>query len=287
MTLNPTASCISCGRILAHESLDDAPSKRGEIDIRSNTNDGVYIRFTTEGNYGSRAFDMAGYGVEGYICDECFIKKRDRLYIYKDGENKGVRLSEHEHNERYAKLEAYGPSYKFEQEDKGTVHWISGAQLYRCITSDERSRVEKLLMSQGDDVSIPKPLLAKLNAAIREAEENLILQHAATINAEQEVSALNGERASPFDPREVEALLDKKASKMTVSGIRYLVESSEWHYKLMDWLHSNDIFTSDGQRLDIHKIYRHLILSREEREKSEKAQELMNSFIASKNKRDE
>lgn len=65
--------CIVCGKKLKSVHPDSKDVKYPPVN-------GIYLH--SSGNYGSRVFDaLMGEFLECYICDDCLIKNKSKIYI--------------------------------------------------------------------------------------------------------------------------------------------------------------------------------------------------------------
>lgn len=251
----PKRECISCGKLLQAEQFVEL--EEGQADLASPVYDGIYLAFRSGGNYGSTVFDMNDYGVEGYLCDECFLQKADRLYTWERGrggrERIGTRLSEHE-DYKDTRLEKYGPAWLSKYSNG--EHWVEGIRLYREITSEQRSEGERLLMeSEEDTLTVPRELLDGLLGALRAAEHNAMEREVETRRALRENDVLKEQLAG--EPREAEtlAILHKEASELSVSELQRIREYARWAMKIQGWMHEHPLFFEDGKPLDSLRLW--------------------------------
>ena len=275
-TKNYDCDCISCGKKLTRVWEDG--------DLASGPSEGVYIAFVTGGNYGSRVFDMDGYAVEGYVCDECFVQKRNRLWVHKKGERTGEKLSEKK-DEGYARMDTFGPASSWPYKNGDLVeetHWVDGVQRFRSIRSEERSEIEKLLLRKDDDILISKELLSKFNAALRESEENYEIMRGKYLKESRKAWKFENERAKGVESKEVEAILDKDATAMSVKEFVYLKRQANWAYKLERWFNDHDVYDEHGDRVTLHNLHIDLMLTEEEAKKAKEAQKKLDEIMKPK-----
>lgn len=236
---SPKCECISCGKMLESEDRNEELAE-GQIDLQAPIYNGIYLRFQSDGNYGSTVFDMDEYTVEGFLCDECFLQKAHRLFAcsHSSEDKVGERIS----SLMPEKLERdkYGPVYLSRYANGES--WVRGVRSYEEVTSTQRSAAEAILMGSKEGVvSVTRELLGGLLGALRAAEHNRMEHEVeySRVRSENETfkSVLAGE------PKEAEALaiLHKEAAKLSVTELQYLKEYARWGAKVQAWLDDHEL----------------------------------------------
>lgn len=248
-----TAECISCGKVMLMDWIASrAPENDDQIDMTAPVYDGIYLKFSSHGNYGSRMLDMDHYSVHGFLCDECHVQKSDRMFAKPSGSEShiGTRLSEFKPDLRT--YDTHGPAY-FARYQYVEHRWVDGVQLYREMKSEQRSQIETILMQAGkdaQDVTLPRSLLDGLLGALRASEHNVhkMLHESQARSRENE----EFKRQLAGEPREKEilALLHKEASELTVAELKDLLETLRWYERHEFGFRDLELFYADGTRFN-------------------------------------